>query len=190
MAPRPRPGDRPDLPHVCSHEGSVLVLLYEREDSLVVPLTCRTQTVEMHKGQICLPGGAREPQDSSFAETALRETREELGIPEAAIEVLGSLTPLYIPPSCFCVYPYVGCTRRAFPLRPDPSEVAEVIEARLDRLLDPAAQECEIRYRNGKRYEVPVYRVGNHRVWGATAMMLAEFLALLRAAQALPASAL
>jgi len=183
MAPQPRPGDRPDLPKPCPHEGAVLVLLYEQEGRLVLPLTCRTQTVEMHKGQVSLPGGAREPQDHSFAQTALRETSEELGIPEEAIEVLGPLTPLYIPPSRFCVYPYVGYASRAFPLRPDAHEVAEVIEVPLDYLLDPATRQEEVHYVDDQRFKVPFYQVARQKVWGATAMILAELVAILRAAQ-------
>jgi len=164
------------------------VLLYEREGHLVLPLTRRTQTVEMHRGQISLPGGAREPEDRDFAQTALRETREELGIPEKAVSVLGSLSPLYIPPSRFCVFPFVGHAARAVPLCPDPNEVAEVIEVSLDHLLDPAIQDLEVHFRDGKRYEVPLYRIGKQRVWGATAMILAEFLAVVRTARALSAS--
>ena len=187
MAVRPRPGDRPGLPDPCPREAGVLILLYERAGRLLLPLTRRTLTVEMHSGQISLPGGAREPQDASFAQTALRETREELGIPDAAISVLGPLTPLYIPPSQFCVYPYVGRTPRAFPLSPDPDEVAEVIEVSLDHLLEPVTRQEKTHFRDGKRYDVPLYMVANHRVWGATAMILAEFLALVRAARTLPA---
>lgn len=182
MAVRPRPGDRSDLPQPCPHEGAVLLLVYRRQGDLVLPLTRRTDKLEMHKGQISLPGGAREPQDGNFVQTALRETREELGIPARAIEVLGSLTPLFIPVSSFCVYPYVGYARRAFSLRPDANEVAEAIEMSVERLLDPATRQVEIHLRDNQRFEVPTYRVGDHRVWGATAMILAEFLALLRTA--------
>jgi len=186
MAVRPRPGDRLDLPSPCPREGAVLVLLYEREGNLVLPLTRRTQTVEMHRGQISLPGGAREPLDESFAQTALRETHEELGIPEDAISVLGPLTPLYVPPSQFCVYPFVGHALRVPPLCPDPNEVAEIIEVSLEHLLDPVTREEEAHLRDGKSYDVPIYRVGTDRVWGATAMILAEFLAMLQAARTLP----
>jgi len=183
MAVRPRPGDRPDLPNPCPNEGAVLLLLYEREGRLVLLLTRRTQTVETHKGQVSLPGGAREPQDHDFAQTALRETCEELGIPGKTVEVLGALTPLYIPPSRFCVYPYVGYVSHAYPLRPDANEVAEVIEVPLEYLLDPATREVEVHFRDNQRFQVPVYRVANQKVWGATAMILAEFLAMLSAAQ-------
>nr|MBC7245128.1 CoA pyrophosphatase [Chloroflexota bacterium] len=188
MAVRPRPGDQPDLPNPCPREGAVLALLYEKEGSLVLPLTCRTQTVELHKGQISLPGGAREPQDETFADTALRETCEELGIPEQAIEVLGALTPLYIPSSRFCVYPYVGYAKQAFSLRPDLNEVTEVIEVPLDLLLEPSTRRVETHFRDNQRFEVPIYQVASYKVWGATAMILAEFLTLLEMAQSLTKS--
>jgi len=184
MAVRPRPGDRPDLPRPCPHEGAVLILLYKRGNDLVLPLTRRTQTVEMHKGQISLPGGAREPQDRDFAQTALRETSEELGIPEETIEVLGPLTPLYIPPSRFCVYPYVGYARHIGPMHPDPNEVAEVIEVPLRHLLNPATRQMETHLRDQQKFQIPIYKLAKHKVWGATAMILAEFLTMLRAAQA------
>lgn len=184
MAVRPRPGDRPDLPNPCPHEAAVLLLVYRRRGHLVLPFTRRTDRLEVHSGQISLPGGAREPQDGDLARTALRETCEELGVPERAIEILGPLTPLFIPVSSFCVYPYVGHARRAQSLRPDANEVAEAIEVPIEHLLAPATQQVEIHFRDNQRFEVPVYRVGEHRIWGATAMILAEFLALLRAVSA------
>lgn len=184
MAVRPRPGDRPDLPDPCPREAAVLLLLYQRQDHLVLPLTLRTETVEMHRGQISLPGGAREPQDRDFAQTALRETCEELGIPETAVEVLGPLSPLYVPPSRFCVYPFVGYAEHAPELLPDGSEVAEVIEAGLTDLLDPSITRMEPHWRDGQRFEVPIYCLGEHKVWGATAMILAEFLWVVRTVQA------
>lgn len=183
MALRPRPGDRPDLPNPCLREAAVLVLLYEQEGSLVLPLTYRTQTVERHKGQISLPGGAREPQDETLAATARRETCEELGIPERAIEVLGALTPLFIPSSQFCVYPYVGYAKQTFSLRPDPNEVREVLEVPLELLFDPATRRIETHFRDNQRFEVPIYQVASYKIWGATAMILAEFLTLLQMAQ-------
>ena len=158
------------------------MLLYRRRGGLVLPLTRRTDKLQMHKGQISLPGGAREPQDPTFVQTALRETGEELGIPAGAVDVLGPLTPLFIPVSAFCVYPYVGYARQAVPLQPDANEVAEVIEVSVEHLLDPATRQEEIHWRDNQRFEVPTYRVGDHRVWGATAMILAELLTLLRTA--------
>lgn len=182
MAVQPRPGDRDDLPHSCPNQGAVLVLLYPRDDQLVLPLTLRTQRVELHKGQVSLPGGAREADDHSFLDTALREASEEVGVPRMEVEALGVLTPLYIPVSTFCVYPFVGHIPHPFPLRADPNEVQQVIEAPLERLLDPATRQVEVQERDGQTYQVPSYRVGGQRVWGATAMILAEFLTLLRTA--------
>lgn len=183
MAVRPRPGDRPDLPSPCPREAAVLVLLYEHEGSLILPLTQRTETVELHKGQISLPGGAREPQDETLIDTAIRETNEELGIPRETIELLGALTPLYIPVSSFCVYPYVGYAKGAFTMQSDPKEVLQVIEVPLNLLLDVSTRQVETHFRDNQKFEVPVYRIASHKVWGATAMILAEFLALLRLAQ-------
>lgn len=184
MSPRPRLGDRPDLPTNCPHQGAVLLLVYplQLRGAWAIPLTQRTDKVELHKGQISFPGGAREPGDVDFAATALRETQEELGIAPGSIELLGTLTPLYIPSSSYCVYPFVGWTPRAFALHVASQEVAEVIEARLDVLLDPSTRHVEKRVLNGQTFEIPSYQVGSATVWGATAMILAEFLALLRRA--------
>lgn len=184
MAVRPRPGDRPDLPSPCPREAAVLMLLYPHQGELMLPLTQRTDTVEIHRGQISLPGGAREPHDRDFAHTALRETCEELGIPEDAVQLLGALSPLYIPPSQFCVYPYVGYVSAPPSLHPDPAEVAAVIEVPLRHLLEPDTRQVEVHWRNNQRFEVPIYRIAEQKVWGATAMMLAELVALLRAVQA------
>lgn len=182
MAVRPRPGDRADLPHPCPNEAAVLILLYPRSEGLCFPLTRRTENVFAHKGQISLPGGAREPGDASFEDTARRETAEELGISARRLEVLGSLSPLYVPVSRFCIYPYVAHTPRRPVFRPDPVEVAEVIAMPLSLLLDRSARSVETRVIEGIALTIPFYHVGGHQVWGATAMILAEFGALLQAA--------
>jgi 8-oxo-dGTP pyrophosphatase MutT (NUDIX family) len=180
MAVRPRPGDRAEIPESCPNVGAVLVLVYPVDGRLVIPLIVRTERVELHKGQVSLPGGAREAGDRSLVDTALREAGEEVGVPRADVEVLGPLSPLYIPVSSFCVYPYVGFTPHSFQFRADPREVARVVEAPLDHLLNPATQQLELHERDGQTFEVPFYRVSGQKVWGATAMILAEFVALLR----------
>ncbi|MBC7263521.1 MAG: CoA pyrophosphatase [Chloroflexi bacterium] len=181
MAVQPRPGDRAELPNPCPNEAAVLILLYPQGGELCFPLTRRTENVFAHKGQISLPGGAREPGDASFEETARRETTEELGILARRVEILGSLTPLYVPVSRFCIYPYVGHIPRRPTFRPDPIEVAEVIEMPLSLLLDRSARAVETRVIEGISLTIPYYHVSGHRVWGATAMILAEFGALLQA---------
>jgi len=184
MAVRPRPGDVVQLPDPCPREAAVLLLLYVRRAQWVLPLTQRTDHLEMHSGQISLPGGAREPLDQDFAATALRETCEELGILGDGVEMLGALTPLYVPPSRFCVYPHVGCLPEPPALRPDPSEVASVLEVSLLQLLDPGTRREEVHWRGDERFEVPVYQIGSDQIWGATAMILGEFVSVLGSALA------
>jgi 8-oxo-dGTP pyrophosphatase MutT (NUDIX family) len=130
-----------------------------------------------HSAQVSFPGGAREEKDLSLEWTALRETREELGITDH-IEILGSLTGLYIPVSNFRVKPYVGWITDKPAFNPDPSEVQYLIEASLNDLLDPAIRDSETIFRHGKTIEAPYFRVGEEKIWGATAMILSEFLQL------------
>ena len=182
MAIRPRPGGF-GLP--AGHrlvEAGVLLLLYPGADGLCIALTRRTERVANHKGQISLPGGAREPADRSILETALRETKEELGVRPERVEVLGPLTPLYIPPSGYRMHPYVAYIAEKPDFRPEPAEVEEILELPLVHLLDPEAQAEETWELRGQRVSVTFYRLGAHKIWGATAMVLSEFEVMLRRA--------
>jgi 8-oxo-dGTP pyrophosphatase MutT (NUDIX family) len=123
------------------------------------------------------PGGAWEKKDGSLEITALRETREELGI-TGEITLLGSLTELYIPVSNFLVTPFVGWTNRKPEFDPDPSEVQYVIETTLEELSDPGNQDAETMFRHGQTIIAPYFRIGNEKIWGATAMMVSELLQL------------
>ena len=160
-------------------EASVLILFYPRAGQLYLPLTRRADTVENHKGQISLPGGAREG-DESLQATALRETCEELGACPDKWTLLGALTSLYIPPSGFLINPFVAYTPTDPTFDPDPAEVAELIETPLALLLDPAIFEREAWMIRGAPAEVPFFRIRGHKVWGATAMVLSELVTLLR----------
>jgi len=178
MAPVPRPGDKTVLvagEH--SHKAGILLLLTQRRGRLFFVLTKRTETVLHHRGQVSLPGGEQHPGETPV-QTALRETEEELGVRLSDVRILGFLTPLYIPPSNFCVYPVVASIPGAPKCRPRAEEVAEVIEVPLVRLLDPSAARRETRTIEGRLVEIPFYDLGGHKVWGATAMVLAEFVAL------------
>lgn len=161
------------------NQAAVLVLCYERDGAPHIALTRRAETVQHHKGQVSLPGGAREGSESPV-ETALREAHEELGIETAELEVLGSLTPLYVGVSNFLITPITAISAQRPTFRPDPVEVAEVIEAPLARLLDPALRIEEEWNIRGQRVQVPFFAIGPHKVWGATAMILAEFGDLLQ----------
>jgi 8-oxo-dGTP pyrophosphatase MutT (NUDIX family) len=160
------------------HAG-VLILLYHHNGQLYFPLTRRTDTLEAHKGQVSLPGGAREAGET-LQSTALRETCEELGVCVEDWTVLGPLTPLYIPPSGFLIHPFVAHTPTRPAFTPDPIEVAELIETPLALLLDPVAVLREEWDLHGMQVQVPFFHVHGHKVWGATAMVLSELEVLLR----------
>jgi 8-oxo-dGTP pyrophosphatase MutT (NUDIX family) len=180
MAPRPRPFTERILdPNLNCRRAGVLALLYPHDGELHIVLTRRTDSVEDHRGQISFPGGSLDPGETAPA-AALREGWEELGIDGGKVEVLGALSPLYIPPSGFCIYPTVAYTAERPRFVPNTEEVAEVIEVSLAHLLDPATRREEIWEIRGENVRVPFYAVGSHKVWGATAMVLCELLALTR----------
>jgi 8-oxo-dGTP pyrophosphatase MutT (NUDIX family) len=182
MAPQPRPGWewQPIEDYDC-REAGVLLLLYprpERNGELHLVLTRRHEYPGTHSGQISFPGGGREG-DEPLETTALRETCEEIGVPSQGITILGQLTALYIPPSNYCIYPFVGFQASAPGFRPDPREVAEVIEVPFSLLLDEAIQRAEMMEHPqfGERL-IPYFNIYGHKVWGATGMVLSEFVNL------------
>jgi len=178
MAPRPR-SIYPDG-SAEPRQAGVLLLLYPVEDVLHLLLTQRTSALYHHSGQVSLPGGGWEEGDRSLQHTALREAWEEVGADCDRLEMIGSLTPLYIPPSNNCVHPFVAHARGRPAFDPDPTEVAELLEVPLGHLVDPATRREEEWVRQGQPLHVPFYLLHGHKVWGATAMILAEFVALLR----------
>lgn len=180
MVPDPRPGDQTfqEVGDQCLKAG-VLILLYTWEDRLFLALTRRTSRVAHHQAQISFPGGQMNESEGSV-EAALREAREEVGIRPESLRVLGELTPLYIPPSNYCIYPVVAIAQGRPDFRPFPDEVEEVIEVPLDHLLDPDNIRREIWLMRGADVSVPFYRFREHKIWGATAMVLAELVELLR----------
>jgi 8-oxo-dGTP pyrophosphatase MutT (NUDIX family) len=178
MIPIPRPGHR-DIHALDGDyiEAGVLILLYPGTRRLNVLLTKRTDRVFHHRDQISFPGGRREPHET-LEDTALREAQEELGINLKTAQVLGRLTPLFIPPSKYCVYPFVAVVGERPDFQPYSEEVAEVIEIPLDHLLDEENVRREVWTIRGVKVEVPFYEYGDHKIWGATAMVLSEFLYL------------
>jgi 8-oxo-dGTP pyrophosphatase MutT (NUDIX family) len=177
MAPLPRVFAPPDGAE--PRQAGVLLLLYPNHDTLHLVLTVRTSSLNHHSGQISLPGGGWEERDASLQETALREAQEEIGIPIDELELLGPLTALYIAPSNNVIHPFVAYIPQRPAFRPNPSEVAELLEVPLHLLTDPATRHKEDWVWRGASLRVPFYALGEHKVWGATAIVLAEFLALL-----------
>lgn len=184
MAPTPRPVWDPQATSPL-RAAAGLVLLYPREDRWWVPLTLRASTLPHHTGQVSLPGGRLDPGES-IEEAALREAFEEVGLSAAEVDVLGRLTPLPIPVSGHLLHPVVGVAgkRPTFSLAAD--EVERLIEAPLQHLRHPDTVKWEQRVRQqppGGLMDVPYFDVDGARVWGATAMVLAELLALLEDAE-------
>ena len=157
--------------------AAVLVLLYPAHNKIHLVFMKRNEYDGPHSGQVSFPGGAWEPDDLSLEQTAIRETREEIGVTDS-IQILGALTPLHIPVSNFMVSPFVGWTDDTPKFHPDRSEVQYLIEVSIRELLDPAIRDSETLYHHGRPVEAPFYRVGKNKIWGATAMMLSEFLQL------------
>lgn len=176
MAPVGRPARRPVQQAGKARIGAVLLMLYERQNEAHIVFAKRPQTLKHHAGQVAFPGGRNEPEET-FDETALRETYEEIGIPPEQILLLGQLTPIYIPPSDFQVYPFVGWHREKPNFIPSADEVELILEVPLAHFQNPQNRVLD-------EWTYPFFRVDEHKVWGGTAVMLNEFVERLAAVEA------
>lgn len=176
MAPRPRVGWRPGIiPDDCRHAAALLLVYPEPPECLL--LTRRRADLTDHAGQVSLPGGEIEPGENRV-EAACREAHEEVGLDPGLARILGPLSPLHVPVSRFVLHPIVAVAGEYPELRPSDAEVDRVLEPPLERLLDPRHQRVEIWRRDGAQMRVPLFDVCGEKVWGATAMVLSEFLTL------------
>ena len=177
MAPEGRIEEDYDPEPERARRGAVLILLFPGIEGVAIPLIKRPEDRSVHSGQIAFPGGAFEYPERFPTDTALRETKEEIGIDPGAVEVLGILSPVYIPPSNFSITPVVGALRESEPYYlPEPGEVDAIIEIGLDRAMASASTTTVVGSTGPVR--APCYRVGDSTIWGATAMILSEYLAL------------
>lgn len=174
MAPMPRPVRRPENRDGDPRLSAVLLLLYPQLESLYFVMIERPEYPGVHSGQIGLPGG-RQENGETFLQTALREANEEVGVEIDRIEVIGKLTPIYIPPSDFEVHPFVGYIDERPQWQPDPTEVAGIIEMPVKTLLDNSIKVREDWNIRDFTLDVPYYAFQGHKIWGATAIMLSEF---------------
>ncbi len=156
--------------------SAVLVLLYPHNDAIFLPLTVRLAALRTHSGEVSLPGGRYDEADNDLQHTALREAWEELAIPSATVTIWTSLTPVWIPVSNYQITPFVGWSDKRPAFKPAAGEVAELIEAPLHELLRPDTIHTETWELRGQRMQVPFFALGEHKVWGATSMILAELV--------------
>lgn len=182
MAPRPRVGWDPLKFPDDARAGAALLLVYPHDDDVRIALTVRGSGLRNHTGQVSFPGG-RVDDGETFEQAALREANEEVGVDPRTVEILGSLTPLHIPVSRYILHPIVGFTTMRPAFQRAEWEVARIVEAPVSVLHDPKTIKREMRTRvvNGQTVEVdvPFYDIDGEKVWGATAMVLAEFSAIL-----------
>lgn len=164
-----------DFNKVTPKEAAVLMLCYPKKEQTHLALIVRNTYNGVHSSQIAFPGGKVEPEDADFSITALRETQEEIGIEASQINLIRPFTSVYIPPSNFMVYPFMGYSDKELVFTLQEEEVAGIIELPLIDFLDDRIIENKIMKTSyAAAFEVPGFQVDQHFVWGATAMMLSE----------------
>ncbi len=161
--------------------SAVLLLLYEQQGRECVLFQERTQEVLHHKGEISLPGGRRDPQDGTLEETALRETDEEIGVAREHIELFGALDEVATRSSNYVISPFVGAITRpgAYPFRMAQSEVKELLIVPLDHLTDAANAQWQVIEDGEDAIAEREFRYDGHRIWGATARIVGQYIDLL-----------
>ncbi len=160
--------------------SAVLVPLFEKNHETYLLFIQRSLTVRHHKGQVSFPGGARDASDKTLAETALRETEEEIGVPAGAVEVIAELDDT-VTPTNFNVTPFAGIIPYPFAFRINSQETAGLIEIPLSHLLNDAHHRLGYRRLFDRTHEVHYYDYLEHTVWGVTGFILFELLERIRA---------
>jgi len=158
--------------------AAVLLVLYAKDGEYCVLLNKRSEEVEYHKGEISFPGGARDPEDKDFLDTALRETEEEMGIDRKDVTILGELDEV-VTTSRFHVKVFVGSIAYPYKFKPSAMEIAEVLEVPIPSLNDPSNLRIETRWEDGVSVSTRSYAYREHLIYGVTARILQQFLEVL-----------
>jgi 8-oxo-dGTP pyrophosphatase MutT (NUDIX family) len=175
------PHAAPPLP--AARPAAVILLFYPRDGQWHLPLALRPRHVKVHAGQVGLPGGGLEPGET-LEQCALRELREELGVPPDVVRVVGELQPVFVYSSDYRVQPFVAVTACRPDFRLDPAEVEALLELPVQHLLDPSNYGAHRITRQLLEYDAPHIAFQGHRIWGATAVILSEMIEVLRHAVA------
>ncbi len=161
--------------------AAVNILLYLKDDEWHLPLMLRAKNEnDRHSGQISLPGGSRDEGDKDFAETAIRETSEEIGIEKHYVRIIREMSPIYIPPSNFYVRPFISYTKKNPEFFLQESEALELIEIPVSSILNLSTEPEIMVLPSSRGIEVPVINFNGYIIWGATSMILSEFSQLLK----------
>ncbi|GEQ85895.1 coenzyme A pyrophosphatase [Patiriisocius marinistellae] len=165
-----------------ARRAAVMALFYPSKDGETNLILILRKTYKgVHSAQVGFPGGKAEEEDIDEAATALRETEEEVGVPQQAVAVLKKLTEIYIPPSNFFVQPFLGITSETPEFVPQEEEVEALIEVPLSHFMDDSFVVTKtLTTSYATNIDVPAYLLNGHVVWGATAMMLSEVRELLK----------
>jgi len=158
--------------------AAVLIPLFKKNGEYHVLLTRRTEKVSHHKGQISFPGG-RQDQGEDLLATALREAKEEMGIDEKDVRILGELDDMCTISSDFCISPFVGLIPHPYPFKINRQEIEEILEVPLSVFLDETKFREELGSRNGEPVPVYFYQHDEHTIWGATARILKQLADLI-----------
>lgn len=159
--------------------SAVLVPLIKRDNGLYLLLTKRAEHLRHHPGQISFPGGRMDDTDKDLIHTALRETEEEVGIPESKIEIIGKLE-LLPTISKFMIQPIVGIVESDYQMTINPEEVDEAFEVPLDFLFDEKNWQKSYREFNGITFPLYAMPYQSRNIWGATAQIIVNFSKLLQ----------
>lgn len=178
MSPSGRGRSSEAIKHAINYRKSaVAFVIYEKNKVLKGILTERSPYRGMHSGEVCLPGGKMEISDTDLKQTAIRETVEEIGLKYEGFELLGELTPVFIPVSNFSIQPYVFYYTEPPTFIPNIREVAEIFSFPIHQLFDEKIIKKTRIEISGRRVldDIPYFEINNKVVWGATALILHEF---------------
>ncbi|MBE9467208.1 MAG: CoA pyrophosphatase [Bacteroidetes bacterium] len=161
-------------------KSSVLILLYPLNNEIYTVFIKRAEYDGFHSSQISFPGGKYENVDNDLSKTALRETHEEIGVNPNSINIIGQISSIYIPVSNYTALPYIGYLKEKPEFKIDNFEVSRIINVKIRELMDNKNNQTGIFKVGNKLIEAPCYNANGDKIWGATAMMVSEFLKIVK----------